>query len=76
MITLTLDKLTPIKAGFSVKDPVYQGPEQSTPRQIVCPRGFTPLKKAVQGRAGLYSVTGQRRDLSGCPIPSPVSFSS
>jgi hypothetical protein len=26
MITVTLDKLDPIRAGFSIKDPVHQGP--------------------------------------------------
>jgi hypothetical protein len=60
MITLTLDKVTPVKAGFSVKDPVHQGPEWSTPNQITHPEGLTPrpLRKAVQGHEGLYSVTG------------------
>jgi hypothetical protein len=32
MITLTSDKFTLVKAGFSIRDPVHQGPGQSTPR--------------------------------------------
>jgi hypothetical protein len=32
MITLTLDKLTLVKAGFSIRDSVYKGPVWSTPR--------------------------------------------
>jgi hypothetical protein len=32
MITLTLNKLALVKAGFSMRDPVHQGPRQSTLR--------------------------------------------
>jgi hypothetical protein len=58
MITLTSDKLTPIKVGFSIKDLVHQGPGWPMPRKIVHPRGFTPPGKAVKGRTILYSATG------------------
>jgi hypothetical protein len=59
MITLTPDRLTLVKTGFSVKDLVHQGPGRSTPRQTVHPGGFIPHKKAVQGSAGLYSAIGR-----------------
>jgi hypothetical protein len=59
MITLTLDKIAPVKAGFSIKDLVHQGPRQSTLRQIVRPEGFAPSRKEVQGYADLYSRMGR-----------------
>jgi hypothetical protein len=34
MITLTSDKFALVKEGFSIRDPVYLGPGQSTPEQI------------------------------------------
>jgi hypothetical protein len=46
----------------------------SAPRQIAYPGGLTPPRKAVQGHADLYSMTG--RDLSGGSVPSSVSYSS
>jgi hypothetical protein len=44
-ITLTSDKLTPIKGRFSIKDLVHQGPRLPTPRQIAHPGGFAPQKR-------------------------------
>jgi hypothetical protein len=32
MVSLTLYNLALIRAGFSMKDPVHQGPGQSTPK--------------------------------------------
>jgi hypothetical protein len=54
MITLTSDKLTPIKMGFSIKDLIHQEPGQSTLRQIARPGGFATLERAVKGRVSLY----------------------
>jgi hypothetical protein len=45
MITLTSDKFTLLKVGFSIRDSVHQGPKRSTPRKIAHPGGFTPLKR-------------------------------
>jgi hypothetical protein len=59
MISLTSDKLTLIRAGFSIKDPVHQGPRRSTPKQITHPEGLASLEKAVQGYISQYSVTGR-----------------
>jgi hypothetical protein len=47
MITLTLDKRTLIKVGFSTKGSVHQGPEWSTPHQRSHPGGFAPSRKAL-----------------------------
>jgi hypothetical protein len=58
MITLTPDKFDLLKAGFSVRDTVDQGPRRSTLRQIVHPEGLAPPRKAVYGRADLYSTIG------------------
>jgi hypothetical protein len=74
MITLTLDKLTLVNAGFSVKDPVHQGPGRSTPRHIACPGDFAQLEKAAQRCTGLYCMMGH--DLLGGPVPSPINYSS
>jgi hypothetical protein len=58
MISLISDKLTLVKAGFSIKDSVHQGPKQSNTK-VECPsRGFRTPKKAVQGHVGLYSTMG------------------
>jgi hypothetical protein len=59
MFTLTSNKLTLIRARFSIKDPIHQRLERSTPKQIICPRGFAPLRKAAQRRASLYCATWQ-----------------
>jgi hypothetical protein len=61
MITLTLEKLALVKAGFSTKDSVHQGPGQLTQKKIAHPGGLAPPRKAVQSHAGLYSVTGLDR---------------
>jgi hypothetical protein len=45
MITLTSDKFALVKAGFSIRDPIHQGPGWPTPRQIAHPRGFSMLKR-------------------------------
>jgi hypothetical protein len=42
MITLILDKLTPIKAEFYIKVPVHQGPGRSIPKQTASPGGLGP----------------------------------
>jgi hypothetical protein len=45
MITQTSDNLAPIKVEFSIKDPIHQGPERSTPKWITSPGGLAPLKR-------------------------------
>jgi hypothetical protein len=47
VITLTSDKLSVVKEGFSIRDYVHQGHEWSTPRQIERHGGFAPPGKAV-----------------------------
>jgi hypothetical protein len=47
MITLILDKFALVKVGFSIRDPVHQGPGRSTPRWIAHPEGFALSGKAV-----------------------------
>jgi hypothetical protein len=47
MITLSSDKLALIRTWFSMKDLVHQGPERSTPEQVIYPGAFTPLRKAA-----------------------------
>jgi hypothetical protein len=47
MITLTSDKFTLVKVSFYIRNPVHQGLEWSTPRQIAHLGGFAPLEKAV-----------------------------
>jgi hypothetical protein len=59
MINLTSDKVALVKAGFSVTDPVHQGPGRLTLRQIALPGGFAPPRKAVYDRANLYIMIGQ-----------------
>jgi hypothetical protein len=59
IIILTSDKLISIRAEFSMKDPVHQGPEWSTPKLITRLGGLASLGKAVQGHVSLYSATGR-----------------
>jgi hypothetical protein len=47
MITLISDKFILVKADFSTRDPVHQGPGRSTPRQIAHLGGFATPGKAV-----------------------------
>jgi hypothetical protein len=47
MITLTLDKHALVKADFSMKDSVQQGPILSTSHQISHLGGFAPPGKAL-----------------------------
>jgi hypothetical protein len=47
MITLTMDKFILVKVGFSLRNPVDQGPGGSTLRQIAHLRGFTPPGKEI-----------------------------
>jgi hypothetical protein len=44
-ITLTPDKRVLVKASFSMRDSVQQGPGQSTPRHVSCPRASHPPKR-------------------------------
>jgi hypothetical protein len=55
---MTSAKFTLVKVGFSIKDPIHQGPEWSTLRQIAHPRGFAPPAKAIYGHTNLYSMIG------------------
>jgi hypothetical protein len=59
MITLTSDKLTPIRVVFSMKDQVHQGSGRSTLKQITRPRGLQFPRKVVQHHIGLYSAIGR-----------------
>jgi hypothetical protein len=45
MMTLMLDELILIKAGFSMRDWVHQGPRRSTPLRMARPEGFTPPER-------------------------------
>jgi hypothetical protein len=58
MITLTSDKHALVKAGFSIRDLVHQGPGQLTPHQEAHLRGFTPPGKAVGKSASLCGLMG------------------
>jgi hypothetical protein len=58
MITLTSDKLAPIKRWFPMEDLVRHGPRRPTPKQITSPGDLAPLRKIVQDRTGLYSAMG------------------
>jgi hypothetical protein len=45
---------------FSTKDPVYQGPGQSTPERFTLPGSLAPpLKKVPNGDVKLYIMTGR-----------------
>jgi hypothetical protein len=57
MISLTLDKFALVKAGFSIINPVHQGPGQSTRHQIIRLKRFAPPGEVVSSRATLYRMT-------------------
>jgi hypothetical protein len=69
LITLTLDKHALVKAGFSMKESVHQGPGRSTPCQISCPRGFTPPERWYRQ----LHHDGTWQHLSGSYVPSSVN---
>jgi hypothetical protein len=48
IITVISDKFALVKAGFFIRDSVYQEPEWSTSRQRACPGGFTPQKGSLK----------------------------
>jgi hypothetical protein len=59
MITLTSDKFTLVKVGFSIRDPVHQGSERSTPRWMArLGASDRPSRKVVYDSTDLCGVMG------------------
>jgi hypothetical protein len=66
MIALTSDKLTPISAGFPMKDAVRLGPEWPTAKQITSLQGLAPPKNIVQDHTSQY---GAMKRVGACQGP-------
>jgi hypothetical protein len=70
---MTSDKLTPIRAGFSMKDLVHQGPEQS--KANYPSRGLrTPQKGSLRLHRPIQ-CDGTGHHLLEGSVPSLVSYS-
>jgi hypothetical protein len=76
MITLTSDKFAPVKVSFSIKDPVYQGPGRSTPRQVARPGSSRPTLERQSTAAPVYTVRQDKTMTVGefCCLASQPQF--